>query len=414
MSPGLQRAVWRWHMLAGLLVLPVLAWMAATGAIYLFKPEIERWLYADMLRASPAPALPIEALRARVEAATGGTVTQVIVPERREAWRMTLATTGGDRTAFVDPGSGAVRGTTERGGAMQTLRTLHSLAIAGPIANAVTEIAAGWAIVLVASGWWMWWPRRSLAVRGPPRARGFWRDLHATTGAVAGVVILFLALTGMTWTGVWGSGLQAVVAATESGRPPAPTGGGGHGDHHGAESLSWSRQRIAPPAAHGRAIGADVVAQIAADRGLVPPLTMTLPRDAASPWLVAAMATRAGDARAMYIDGADGRVLQDARYPAFGRGARAVEWGIAVHEGREYGEPNRWLMLAGAIGLLLLCLTAPVMLWKRRPRNVPRGGPGDARAVGAMMVAAGVLFPLTGLSMIAAGLVSFAAARLRT
>jgi len=35
MNVSLYRAVWRWHFYAGLLILPVLAWMAATGALYL-------------------------------------------------------------------------------------------------------------------------------------------------------------------------------------------------------------------------------------------------------------------------------------------------------------------------------------------------------------------------------------------
>ena len=40
--PDIYRMVWRWHFLAGLIVLPVLAWMAVTGSLYLYKGEIER------------------------------------------------------------------------------------------------------------------------------------------------------------------------------------------------------------------------------------------------------------------------------------------------------------------------------------------------------------------------------------
>lgn len=38
---ALYRAFWRWHFYAGLLVMPVLMLMAATGAVYLFSDQIE-------------------------------------------------------------------------------------------------------------------------------------------------------------------------------------------------------------------------------------------------------------------------------------------------------------------------------------------------------------------------------------
>lgn len=402
MSGSLHRAVWRWHMFAGLIVLPVLAWMAVTGGLYLYKPEIERWLYADWLAAEAGDDMPLAAMQARVEAQTGGHVTQFAKPATREAWRLTVITPTGDRTAFVDPTDGHVLGTTPKGGAMATLRGLHSLIVAGPVANAVTEIVAGWAIVLILTGFWMWWPRRSLKVRGPPKDRRFWRDLHSSIGAGIGVVILFLALTGMTWTGVWGKGLQSVIAAAEGGRPKSPGPSPWEHAAHAAETLPWSRQSMAMPHGGGAMIGPDRVAAIASDRGMTAPWTITAPRTHDAPWLISRTATKAGDAHVIYIDGADGRVLQDARYAAFGAGAKTVEWGIAVHEGREYGEANRLVMLAGAIGLLFLCLTAPVLWWKRRPSTTPRGNPRHTQAVATIMLGVGLIFPLTGLTMVAA------------
>ena len=40
----LYRAVWRWHFYAGIFCIPFVVWLACTGSIYLFKPQIERWL----------------------------------------------------------------------------------------------------------------------------------------------------------------------------------------------------------------------------------------------------------------------------------------------------------------------------------------------------------------------------------
>ena len=38
------RTVWRWHFYAGLFCLPFIIVLSLTGAIYLFKPQIDAWL----------------------------------------------------------------------------------------------------------------------------------------------------------------------------------------------------------------------------------------------------------------------------------------------------------------------------------------------------------------------------------
>src|SRR5690606_19690096 len=71
------------------------------------------------------------------------------------------------------------------------------------------EVVAGWAIVLVVSGIFLWWPRGRaggvFSLRGRPAQRNWWRDLHAVTGVAACAAILFLAVTGMPWSAFWGA-----------------------------------------------------------------------------------------------------------------------------------------------------------------------------------------------------------------
>ncbi len=38
------RAVWRWHFYAGLVCIPFLIVLSITGAIYLFRPQVEAWI----------------------------------------------------------------------------------------------------------------------------------------------------------------------------------------------------------------------------------------------------------------------------------------------------------------------------------------------------------------------------------
>lgn len=309
-------------------------------------------------------------------------------------------------------------GVSAEGGPVEIVKDLHSLAITGPVGNALIEIVAGWAIVLVLTGFYLWWPRggnRALSLAGRVGGRRFWRNFHASAGAVVGAVILFLAVTGMPWTVFWGARFHAIVAANGLGRPSPPHGSmaDGHEEH-----LPWSlRGRAMPEAGHGD-IGPDAAVRAATARGLGAPWVLDLPAKPGAPYRLAPLIDRAQDARLIYVDPSDGGVLGDIRWSQFGVGAKSFEWGIYTHQGQEFGEPNRLVMLLGCIGVWLLALSAPVMWWKRR-----RGGaltapprpddPARARGVAAIMLAIGALFPLTGLTMLAALLGEAAVAWIR-
>lgn len=427
------RAVWRWHFYAGLIVLPFLLWLAVTGSLYLYKPEIERLVYADWSTVAPASeALPLDRMISAIEHQSGARVVQVIRPAAAaSSWRMMLSGDDGTRRlAFVDPYRGRLLGTVAKGGIMQMVRDLHSLAITGPIGNALIEIVAGWAALLVLTGLYLWWPRRGspvVGMRGSVAGRVFWRDFHASIGFIAAAVILFLAVTGMPWTGVAGKQLQGWVAGQGYGRPVAPgpnpweaAKSHDHGAYHDAkQTLPWSMQEAKIPIGRGLGdIGPGKVAAIATMYGLSAPWTMTLPRDPQSPYLVSRTTTRAEDAHILYVEAASGRILQDARFCGFGVGARAIEWGIATHQGQEYGEVNRLMMLAGCLSIVLLAFTAPVLWWKRRVGGrleaPPRAfGRGTTLKVAAAMAAAGLFFPLTGLTILVAFAIDSVVVRLR-
>lgn len=411
--------MWRWHFYAGLIVLPVLALMAVTGALYLYKPEIERIVYRDQIVVQPGGAvLPPSRLVAAVEQANSGTVTQIIRPASDgTSWRIVGKGDGKPVTFFVDPHDGRLLGQMRGGGVMNIIKNLHSLAITGPIGNRLVEVVAGWAILLCVTGLYLRWPRagnRALALRGRPSGRLFWRDLHGTLGMMSAGVILFLAVTGMPWTEIWGGSLRAVIAARDIGRPAAAVI---PWSAPAKETLPWTlRESGAAPGGTG-GIGVDEVARIAATRGVRSGYAITPPSVPGAPWLVTAPTVKAQDARALTIDAGSGAVVQDIDWRMFGGGAKAVEWGVATHQGLEYGEPNRLLMLAGCLCLLLLCLTAPILWWKRRVNGrlaePPAATPVALRTVALLMLGIGLLFPLTGLSMIAALSGEWMAGRMR-
>lgn len=226
-SIDVYRAVWRWHFYAGLLVLPFLLLLAITGAIYLFHYEIDAYVYRD-LRSVPASTSAMQAPSAIADAAVKahpGTVFRYVPPASGTASaQVGVRDATGKHVVYVNPYTAQVLGSmVDRGGIVWLVRELHGLSYFGPIANGMIEVAAGWTILLVLTGIYLWWPRGQkggvVSVRGAPRQRVFWRDMHAVTGLFAAFFILFLALTGMPWSLIWGAKVNQWANGNNFGYP---------------------------------------------------------------------------------------------------------------------------------------------------------------------------------------------------
>jgi len=153
------------------------------------------------------------------------------------------------------------------------------------------------------------------------------------------------------------------------------------------------------------------VLQTAHEQGLPRPYTVSIPQSSDLAWTAARQTRRAEDARSLYVDGASGAVKADLRWSQFGVMAKGFEWGIAVHQGMQYGWINRIVMLIGCIAVWLLAISGLIMWWKRRPPSLSRrssgaptapAGPRARIAVLCIVIPLSILYPLTGLSLVAA------------
>ena len=435
----LYRAVWRWHFIAGLLILPVLVMLAITGALYLFKPELDHLAYRALQDVPARVAMPASSstVVAKAEAALRGKVLQ-LTPSDRPDQAVRLLVRAGDGkalTAFADPYDGHLIGATPYGGIMQLVRKIHSLQKFGFWASTIVEIAAGWAIVMVGTGVFLWWPRGrgggGVTIRGAPGQRVFWRDLHAITGLFSAAVILFLAVTGMPWSMFWGDHVQKWVTEANLYEPAAPAkitpswmltmdmpGMAMPARSTTSEAKPdrpWALEKApAPmsmpmpmPMAEGPKFGLDEAMARFERLGLKRPFTVTLPEGPQGAYVGDYRPDRVEDSRTLYLDQYSGRVLGDVGFSNWGAGAKAIEWGIAVHQGQEYGPFNRYLMLAGCIAILLLAVSAIAMWWKRRPQGAlglppAPSGRAAARAVVSVVAFVGLIYPLVGLSILVA------------
>jgi uncharacterized iron-regulated membrane protein len=418
-ASDLYRAVWRWHFYAGLMVLPFMITLAISGALYLFRDEIDAAVYSDLKRVEVQEGVAKVAPSAMVAAALAahpGTAMKFTEPVSSSGSAEITVDTGseGKLAVYVDPHTGKVLGALpDRGTIMWTIRYLHSLRYFGSFARALTEIAGGWSILLVGTGIYLWWPRKQtggvVSVRGTPKRRVFWRDTHAVTG----IFVVFLAITGMPWSGVWGDKVNEWANGSNFGYPAgirtAVPMSDEHLDH--IAKTSWSLEQAQIPQStthqHGAAlIGLDE-AVVTFDRlGLHRGYAVNIPNAPAGVYTGSVYPDDVSQQRVVHLDQYSGQPLIDMSYADYGPLGKWLEWGINVHMGQQYGLANQLVLLAACIAIVILAVSAGVMWWKRRPAGslgVP-AMPSDRRALRgllAILVIGGIVFPLVGLSLVA-------------
>lgn len=428
---SLYRAVWRWHFYAGLMVLPFMVLLAVTGGLYLFRDEVDGLWHRDLKQVVAREAAPLPPGRL-IDAALGarpGTALKITMPaDPACSAEVTVKTAAGEKHAvYVDPYDARVLGELpDRGTVMWLVRRLHSLAEFGPGATAIIEIVGGWAILLVASGFYLWWPRKQtggiLTVRGTPRRRVFWRDLHAVTGAFAGLFIGFLAVTGMPWSMFWGDKVNEWANSANYGYPSGVYVNVPMSDEHLAHAngpTAWSLEQAKMPEstpAPMRPVGVDAAAATFDRLGVAPGYALSLPDGPAGVYSAAVYPDDLARQRVVHLDQYSGKPLLDVSYADYGPAAKAMEWGINVHMGQEFGLANQLVLLAVCVAIVLMAVSAGVMWWKRRPTGafgVPPA-PADPRAIrGLLLIMAvfGLIFPLVGASLLVMLALDFAFAR---
>ncbi len=424
----LYRAVWRWHFFAGLICLPFLVLMAVTGSLYLFNSEIEAVVYRDLLSVTPAAktaALSPEQIVARATGPGDKAIRYVAAPGPEHSVEVGVSRAGQQLSVYVDPYTGQKLGEiADDTRLMQIIKQLHSLSIVGRVANYWIEIVAGWAIVQVVTGVYLWWPRgRSngvVSVRERPATRLWWRDVHAVTGAFAGAIILFLAVTGMPWSAFWGEQYGRLATRWDIGLPAYVWGKAPQSTIPMSTQgpVPWTLTQATVPlsvASAGQVPAAISLTQALATftrLGLASGYRINLPADAQGVYTALQFPDDVRQTRVIHLDQYSGAPLIDVGYADYGIAGKATEWGVSLHTGRQFGRLNQFVMLAGCLAIIVLAVSSLVMWWKRRPKGrlaAPLRQEGERIAAAALVIAAvlGLLYPLLGASILVAALVEY-------
>ena len=435
--------VWRWHFYASFLVLPVLAVLAVTGLVYLFRFQLEPALHPDLMHLEPRPgvsAASYDDQREVVEEAldadglTGAYLSSMTEPKDAGSPTRFTATLPDEssRDYFVDPFRLEVLGSLDPDTTLSgTAVRLHADLMSGVVGDAVIELGACWAIVMALTGYHLFVvgrrARRRAArqarvradVRGRTDARI--RQTHAVVGAMAGVALLGLLVSGLPWTGVWGAKVQQLAASHGTSLWSDDHGGASEPTttmdeslpHSHATDVPWGSQRSERPTSdvgdyRGTVANLDTAVLVADRTGLRHPYTTLLPDTPDGTFAVIGYAfDDPGQERTVHVDRYTGAVAGTYGYADYSDVAQVVSQGIALHEGRRLGTANMVLSAAMCLGILFLCVSGPVMWWRRRPKGAgrlgaPRGRLPLATTPGLVvgLVVLGVLLPLFGASLV--------------
>ena len=420
--------VWRWHFYAGLFCIPFVLWLAITGTVYLFKPQIEALIdapYAQVARAGPRATAAAQAAAA-VTAVPGSVLHRYQLPETStQAVQVVVGKDKVETRVYVHPQTLAVLKTADEDSRlMRIVFRLHGELLAGTPGSYLVELAASWTIVMILTGLVLWWPRGGgLAGVVYPRLRAsgrrFWRDLHGVTGFWVSAAALFLLVSGLPWAKSWGSYLKAVRTVAE-GAPVKQDWSSGHAGELAARARAdaGTRAMLGEHAEHGGMTMAhpstsylplDRVIATVRPLGLAAPVLVAPPTAPDEPWTAKSDAANRPLRTDLTLD-ADGTLLSRKDFAQRRLIDRLVGWGIAIHEGAAFGWANQLLNLLTAIGLSLLAVSSVVLWWRRRPSG-NLGAPaavreGSAGPVIVVLIAIlAVLLPLFGVTMAAVLLV---------
>jgi uncharacterized iron-regulated membrane protein len=431
---GFYFAAWRWHFYAGLYVAPFLIMLAVTGLIMLWSAVLVGRDGENTYTVTPqAIEKPIsQQADAALAKVPDGNLAQYIAPRTAEGVAVFRISKGKDDTMVaVNPYTAEVLGQWSRRSALYDLANkIHGTLLIGDVGDRLIEIAAGFGVVLIITGLYMWWPRNGerfsdvLIPRLSARGRHLFKNLHRTIGFYASLILLVFLITGLTWAGVWGEKFTQAWSTFPAAKwDNVPLSDETHAsmNHGGIKEVPWTLEQTPMPMsgsmaghagmADGQPVTLETVVAFARSIGFDHRFQLSFPKGDKGVWTISrdTMSNDSADPtsdRTVHIDRYTGKILADVAFADYGAAGKAMAVGIAFHEG-DMGLWNLALVTLYCLCVIFLSVSGIVMWWMRRPHGASRlvapAYPSDMglwKGGAIIMLLVSLLFPLTGIALI--------------
>lgn len=406
-SKNTYRLLWRWHFYAGLFCIPFIMILSITGAIYLFTPEIESFRESDYVSDSASKNIqrsaPAQQIAAAMNSVKDAKFQSYRLPKNDlEAIRISLLKERQRLLVYVDPYTLSVMDIVAWDDRfIDIVSSIHGNLLMGKNGSYIVELAACWSIFLVLSGMYLWWPRDSKGMAGViyPRlkqgGRQFWRDLHAVIGMWISILVLFLLISGLPWTQVWGSSFKeirkTVTHMTSSGWTI----------NKQQELQSWRLQ------SKGYMPLSETAYQAALTLKFASPAELSVSDEKQQHWKLTSQSQNRMLRQNAWLDNNTGEVIKRNGFKDKALVDKIIGVGISAHEGQLFGWVNQLLGVIAALGLFILSVSGFV-LWRKRKPVDRLGAPykikdqklAKSKGVIVLMVILAALLPMLLISVI--------------
>jgi uncharacterized iron-regulated membrane protein len=422
-ATSLFRAVWRWHFYAGIIFAPFIIMLSLSGIIYLFKPQIENMMYKDYYfvhtgQEKLAVEKQIEQVKEKYPKATIADYKPSF--EKNRSSEIGIMNNDVKKTIFMNPYNGKILGgLSEDDKLFNKIRSLHGELMAGKLGDRIVEMSACWAIILLITGLYLWFPRTKDKIMGTivPRLfkgkRILLRDLHSVPAFWFSFFISIFILTGIPWSGLSGDYINRFATATHTGYPTGLWDGNVPKSVVPTKDIAkvpWAAENLPVPKSKQTdtsTLSIEKIMNIVDKKNVEKGYRITFPEGKEGVYTVAVFPEDPKKEATLHIDQYSGKVLADLRFADYGSLAKAIEIGIALHEGHYFGLANQLLDCLICLVLIGVCVTGVYMWWKRKPKG-KLGAPTLPKdfkllkGVAILIIILGIVFPLVGISLLAA------------
>ena len=401
-SKQLNQWLWKWHIIAGLVSMPVIALLCITGSIYLFKSNFNDYVYQDARFTNVPESASFKPYQQQLDAANSyadSHTMSVTLPQLASETTAFRQHSKGHSTnlIYVDPYTSTVSGSYEQKETlMYTVRKLHGELLLGLPGSLIVELVASWFVVLALTGVYVWWPLRGFSVAGFFKVRTkttrrlFWRDMHSVLGFWMSAFMLIILAGGMPWTELFGDQLKWVQKQTSTGYPM---------HWRSSEGLSSNTD-----IAEQTTVSLDHVVDFIEQRGLPGEITIKLPMSESGVYTIANRSFWLKDQQVIHLDQYSGAPIKELAWEQVGVLMELRQVFMRLHQG-EYGLLSLVAVLFVALTFFIATVASLVSYLIRRPKGrwgLPEAPEGFKVGIPIVVVigAMAILFPAFGASVV--------------
>jgi len=388
--------MWKWHFIAGVVLMPFILLLTLTGSIYLFKSMYETYTNTQMMKVVvKEKRLSYEKQLELVSMYTGKNPSKFVLSSKEdEASTFEVGKWSKKRTIYINPYTGEIQGDIKTSDTlMHKIKKLHGELLLGNIGSKVVELTASWTVVLILTGLYIWWPKNDWQLKGfflirfKSGKRAFFRDVHVITAFWLSIFLLITLAGGLPWTDVWGSGFKKVQKMTNSGYPK-----------------NYNGKKLTSIVQNHESISLDEMIKVAKNLNLEGRVTLSIPKKKTNVFTVQNRAADISKQEIYHFDQYSSKEILSYTWEDVGSMRQARTWLMSFHQGL-FGPWNWYLMIIVSLLFFLSGIAGFVSYMLRKEKNdfgIPSVPASFKVGYGIIFITVllGVFFPLFGASVV--------------